>query len=367
MDQERNQEIGSIAQSLIDPALMREKFCGSMELGRTSGRDEDNKQMKHEFAAAFDSQRVDIAKRAIYGVAVATVGSARGHNLELDRKFLEQLRDCGNSYANGTKVKCDHKSGIMDVVAFLKDFRIDGDVLRADMFFLENDVRADKILEMADKIPDTFGLSVSCHGVDEEIDDKTFARCQELFSVDIVTEPAANPTGMFSRENPLDSFRKALAGKKAAVDADHTFMAQETKPGGDATKSPSTPDVYTAIGELKTMLSAFEGRVAALEAKKPKDDEDCNDTNMNSLTEAVKNLSAKVEALNLTRGHKLEGVSSIPSAESANKQPAKKDFETLVKEQIASGKQKLAAIEFVVANNPETHKEFVASGKRLAL
>jgi hypothetical protein len=249
----------------------------------------------------------------------------------------------------------------------LKKFRIEGSVLRADLHFFENDDRVPKLLEMFDKIPDTFGLSVSCHGLDQVIGEDMFARCDSLFSVDIVGEPAGNPTGAFSsgpRFGPqLERLRLMFRNLSSAVDAAHfSRMAEETK-SGDASKSPSTPAEYISKGELQTLLSAFEGRIAALEAKKKGDSAD--ETCMSQLVGEIKNLGTKLEALNLVRGATSSAPGAAPGAEKEVK--TKKDFTALVKEQIAAGVPKLDAIAKVVGTNPVEHKEFVAAGKRLDL
>jgi hypothetical protein len=54
------------------------------------------------------------------------------------------------------------------------------------------------VLEIAEKLPDTFGISIAFSGPVREIGGKSFASCTELYSADLVQTPAANPTGLFS-------------------------------------------------------------------------------------------------------------------------------------------------------------------------
>jgi hypothetical protein len=164
--------------------------------------------MKWNLSIQFAPQRVDREAGIIHGCAVASIGEARGHNLWLDKKTLAQLKAAGDYYKNGVKVKVDHGSGVMATIGHLKGFRIEGDVLRGDLHVLKTAGERDKLFEMAEKIPDTFGLSVSFSGEDETVKDdagavKKFARCDDkaFYSIDLVTEAAANPQGLFSAKD----------------------------------------------------------------------------------------------------------------------------------------------------------------------
>ncbi len=84
------------------------------------------------------------------------------------------------------------------IAGSLRAFRIDGDQLRADLHLLEPHPARERILEMAEKMPASFGLSIAYLGGDEEKNGTAFARITELLSVDLVSDPAANPTGLFA-------------------------------------------------------------------------------------------------------------------------------------------------------------------------
>ena len=169
--------------------------------------------MTWNLSIAFAPQNVDAAAGIIRGCAVATIGEARGHNLWLDKKTLAQLQAAGTRYKNGVKVKVDHGSGMMATIGHLKSFRIDGEVLRGDLHVLQTAKDRDKLFEMAEKIPDTFGLSVSFSGEDEITEGRKFARCDEkgFYSVDLVTEAAANPQGLFSAKDDPGAVEMAQA------------------------------------------------------------------------------------------------------------------------------------------------------------
>ena len=141
--------------------------------------------------------QVDRESGVIRGVAVITKGPALGHGMFVDDLTLSQVMEQAKTYAGGLKVKLDHTTSASEIVGYLKEFRIDGDMVRADLHLLRSSPRREYILELAETIPDTFGLSIAFSGTDEKIGEKWFARCAEIYSADIVSEPAANPSGLF--------------------------------------------------------------------------------------------------------------------------------------------------------------------------
>jgi hypothetical protein len=158
---------------------------------------------------------IDAQNAIIAGVSVITVGEAKGHGMLIDESTLQQVKAAAETYAGGLKVKTDHYTGFDNIVGALKNFVIDGDQLRADLYLLKNHEATARILEMAELMPDTFGLSISFSGEHEENEGGTvFARCAEIYSADLVDTPAANPTGLFSAK--VDSAKKAMDEKQFA-------------------------------------------------------------------------------------------------------------------------------------------------------
>jgi len=170
------------------------------------------------FAAATGSQ-VDREAGILRGVSVITEGDAKGHGMIVDSITLEQVKACAETYVDGLRVKMDHYTGIDAMVGVLRDFMIDGIHLRADLHLLKSHEDFEKILEMAENMPGSFGLSISfsgeCEDVEVPSDDSEevepnsgelptgsveivrAARCMEIYSADLVDQPAANPTGLF--------------------------------------------------------------------------------------------------------------------------------------------------------------------------
>jgi hypothetical protein len=198
--------------------------------------------------------QIDAQAATISDVSVITVGEAKGHGMQIDAQTLTEVKAAAETYAGGLKVKTDHYTGFNEIVGTLKNFRIDGDQLRADLFLLKNHDATARILEMAELMPDTFGLSISFTGEHEESEGGTvFARCTEIYSADLVDAPAANPTGLFSAK--VDSGKKVMDEKQFAE------------------------ALASALAPINEKLSAFEAfmteattKFAALEYK-PEDEE----------------------------------------------------------------------------------------------
>lgn len=180
----------------------------------------------------------------ISGVSVITVGEASGHDVFVDAKTIETICACGNAFAGGVQVKEDHGSGFSSIVGALRNFRAEGDKAVADLHLLKSHDSYARIIEMSEMMPDAFGLSISFSGDIEDISGKSFVRVIELYSVDLVTQPAANPSGFFS--------------KGGQVDTAHLI------------KQMHTWNLFTAdamITELSAKLAASEAEVASLKAR----------------------------------------------------------------------------------------------------
>lgn len=157
---------------------------------------------------------IDAQAATISGVSVITVGEAKGHGLIIDEQTLMEVKAAAETYSGGLKVKTDHYTGFNEIVGTLKNFVIDGDQLRADLYLLKNHDATARILEMAELMPDTFGLSISFSGEHQEDGTVVLARCSEIYSADLVDAPAANPTGLFSAK--VDSEKKVMDEKQIA-------------------------------------------------------------------------------------------------------------------------------------------------------
>lgn len=267
--------------------------------------------------------QIDAQAATITDVSVITVGEAKGHGMLIDAQTLTEVKAAAETYAGGLKVKTDHYTGFNEIVGTLKNFVIDGDQLRADLYLLKNHDATPRILEMAELMPDTFGLSISFTGEHEESDGGTvFARCTEIYSADLVDAPAANPTGLFSAkvdsgEKVMDEkqFAEALAAALAPIneklsafeafvaEANTKFAALEYKPedeeakmedgempeSEDENKEDMSAKLAAELAEIKSLVTNFGAKpVAPAVATDSKVEEAKEPTNFSEALDIVK-------------------------------------------------------------------------------
>ena len=271
---------------------------------------------------------IDAQAATIAGVSVITIGEAKGHGMLIDAQTLLQVKEAAETYSGGLKVKTDHYTGFNEIVGTLKNFVIDGDQLRADLYLLKNHDATPRILEMAELMPDTFGLSISFSGEHEEQGDTVFARCSEIYSADLVDAPAANPTGLFSvkvdsEKKVMDEkqFAEALAAALAPIndklsafesfmtEASTKFAALEAKPEDEKAmsedevvivedeeddKEDMSAKLAAEVSELKALVANFGAKPVAVAVASEVKAEPKTPTNFN-------------EALNLVKSEGLSG------------------------------------------------------------
>ena len=266
----------------------------------------------------------------IEGVSVISVGEAKGHGLFVDAQTLREVKACAETYAGGVKVNLDHGAGIRDIVGFCDNFRIIGEKLVADLNLLQNAERRDYVLEIAEKLPDTFGISIAFSGPVREIDGKRFASCEELYSADLVQTPAANPTGLFSFEaKRVDKF---------------------SQPMEDAPEKPEMENGNEdPMKEVMSRLAALESFVADYNKKMeemPKEEEMQEEPKAEE--SEMSKLSAKLDTI-------IANFGSAPmkgSATAEEKPAAKFDLKALIENKTSELGSKTAAIKFAMSNHP---------------
>jgi hypothetical protein len=107
------------------------------------------------------------------------------------------VKASAETYIDGLQVKSDHGSGFGEIEGVLRDFVIEGNQLRADFHLIKSGEEYERIMEMAEMMPSSFGLSIEFSGISEEIDEYRYARPVEIYAVALVDQPAANPSGLF--------------------------------------------------------------------------------------------------------------------------------------------------------------------------
>lgn len=194
---------------------------------------------------------IDSDNFIIRGVSVITGGiEAEGHNLQVDDTTLKQLQACAKEKGK-IPVTLDHGSGVKDLNGYICGFRMDGDKLRGDWHLLKTHDESIKMLERAEVMPECFGLSVAFKGPRDGVPTgggKMAARCEKLLSVDVVTRPAANATGLFGAD-PVDK-----------PNNDMPKQTQNTDPGAaaPANTEPTMQDVMARLEEISGRLEQHE-------------------------------------------------------------------------------------------------------------
>lgn len=222
---------------------------------------------------------VNTDEAVIFGVSMITGDvTAKGHDLEVDATTLSQLLKCAKSKGK-VPVKTNHGSGADEVNGYLDNFKLEGGKLRGDWHLLKSYKNTPHLLEMAERMPESVGLSVAFHGTPEtadgrkvlaELDDKgqvsyyytvgkggakeklkagekKHARCSELVSTDLVASPAANPGGMFSSK-PVDKGSEGMATPSTPIPAAAAAPAAE----------PTLADIFKLVQGISQRVEAIE-------------------------------------------------------------------------------------------------------------
>jgi hypothetical protein len=294
----------------------------------------------------------------VSGVSVITSGvEAIGHGIYTDPTTLSQVKGCADSMRGGVQVKMNHGSGFDAIVGVLKNFRIElateksmgdkigqCDCLRADLHLLKSHPLFDQICEMCDAMPESFGLSISFSGNADTIDEMDFARCTELYSVDLVEAPAANPNGLFNSKVDSKRFSEdmitelealwkkigaglaALNGKPdstelTAVKTDLTALGE--KISGELTQLSS--DLATAklsvaslTKERDTLLSAktdFEAKITNLSTENTAINTELSQACLNGKLIELKGADGKPLAAEVTDADRLTAMLAVPLVE----------------------------------------------------
>lgn len=315
---------------------------------------------KHAFPLKFELGQIDCAAGVIRGVSLCTEGPAKGHGVMCDKITLQQLKSCAEQYSGGLKVKMTHAGDAGDIVGYITALRIEGNKLKGDLNLLQSATQREYVLELASKIPDTFGLSVAFSGPTEEVGGMRCARCSEIYSCDLVSEPAANPDGLF-----------------AAVDA-----------GAGGSMTPE--QIAAAVkAEVTTALAEFAARVAELE-KGIKVTAEAE--KLAAVTKQVAELSAALETAKTELATKIgdsktnleltakavaqefarhTGRTSVPAdlgGAGANPPAAPSAVDAFISEvetQFKACKSQSRSLSAAIAKNPAGYAEFRKSGKAI--
>jgi len=188
----------------------------------------------------------------IHGVSAIATGEALGHDIWIDETMLSQTAAAINDAPKGVKSRFTHPSlsgdGLGKFVGRMMNATVlDGKVV-ADQHFVEAGHKspdgdlADYLMSLAEEDPQAYGLSIVFGAdfdqmerfrLDNTNEDGEFvspdpqntnnyphARLAELRAVDAVDEPAANPDGLFHREQEIAQEAEAMAAYALGLEAD---------------------------------------------------------------------------------------------------------------------------------------------------
>ena len=301
--------------------------------------------------------KIDAEAGVIRGVSLISEGPALGHGVMVDARTLEQVKAAAEQYEGGLKVKLDHNSGAGDIIGYVDGLRIEGKKLLGDLNLLKNSPHRGYVLEIAEKIPDTFGLSIAFSGPVEMASDKKtmLQRCTEIYSVDLVSEPAANAEGLFSR-----IMKKFNDASGVSIEIEPTpEMNEDLKKSIAAMIDSAMMGMGERLSKLEALACGPENKPAAMSAK--------NDEVQLAAKQAAE---AALKEFAKTIGAPAAPAASAEVAAPAAKSEAK-SFEAIVAAKTSELKgNKGDAIAFAIKNHSAEYQQYrsrVAAGEVVKL
>lgn len=272
--------------------------------------------MEHKFAfgiQGIDESKVDREAGTMMGVSLISVGPALGHGLFVDGKSLETIED----ELDDAKLPAyiTHRGALFEdrltrEIGMFENFRIEGDRLLGDFqafdSFREDDSRKyNRLFEMAQKMPERFGLSIvfsatsawatpegdvplgrfpnndsdRLYDENNPPEDALFEypsiRVEEVSSADFVDSPAANQRGLFSKidsNNNIKMTKAELSEKNdelvAEAEALESKLAElEAKLAEGEEKEASIEEVSVENEKLKEENEAMKAELEELKGK----------------------------------------------------------------------------------------------------
>jgi len=349
-----------------------------------------NSETEDEFVARFmddetakqdfpdNDQRLAVAYRTyrdeemdemeLGGVSILEVGEAKGHDLFVDKTSLETALKLMESAKNGTKAKMNHGSGLEAVVGFLRNPRIEGEKLVADLRLLRNSPHYGLIKEMASEAPDQFGVSLAFVNESETINGKDYIRPQSIASADLVSSPAAT-NGLFEEMVKFMEKLGYVQGGKTIPAV--TKEAAEEAPLDKKDKTNMENNYMKDIEDIKVRLAAIEDSMKPKEEMKKEEmaeDKKPSETPTPEISVEVEPSEDKKEEMSEVVKKVLTefGIKPIPASPSievpSEKKEEPKTFEALVAAHSDYGTSKLKAMKAVMLSNPNEYNEAKSRG-----
>lgn len=162
------------------------------------------------------------------GISAITAGPALGHDCIIDQTTLEQVCQLGNDSAP-VKVFPDHDESVSDLIGAMTNFRIEGEQVKCDLELISEHPMANYYGKILSIFPEALGFSIAWIGSVVEEAGQQVARLVELTSVDLVSQPAANPSGLYSNGEKVARKLKSAA-KTSQKSTPNSAPSIELKP-----------------------------------------------------------------------------------------------------------------------------------------
>lgn len=278
-------------------------------------------------AAAPAADKIDAEAGTMRDVSILSIGPALGHDSFVDEDSL----DTALVELRGERLPAyiTHRGALWDdrltrEIGMFDSFRVEGDQLFANFTafdsFREDDTRKFKrLFELAQKMPERFGLSIVFSGrrvwatkggdlplnddesrPDAAIYEFPSIRINAVSSADFVDQPAANARGLFAQ---IDTPTNSMKSKQEIID-ENTNLAEQVAdlkeklskaPAGDSEKDAEALEALTA--EKDQLSAELEGTKEKLEASekaagKLQTKLDASETELAALRKAIKGSKA---------------------------------------------------------------------------
>ena len=238
---------------------------------------------RHYFAAIPGESRVDESNRVIRRVSLISEGDAKGHKDEdgrqvvVDQTCLDQIFEFCQS-SETIKVKIDHGSGVFSTAGYVDNFFREASRVTANLHIYETEDEAPRIFEIARTNPRHMGISLEFIGEDEIDGRKILARCSEVMTAALVSDPAANRSLFFSqkcekRVATILKYETSLANtefmppKKLATDSEKKDMENTNSDLQEKAPEPTLKEIAEQMTALASDYAAFK---KAFETENPK-------------------------------------------------------------------------------------------------
>ena len=308
--------------------------------------------------------KVDKDIGSMLSVSLISIGLAKGHDLYVDSRSLETLLD----QLDGTRLPAyiTHSGAIFEdrltrEIGYFDNFNIEGDRLVGDFkafeSFRDDDARTyNRLFEMAEKMPDRFGLSIvfsatsvwatedgdvpSEEAPDDSLFDYPSIRVEEVSSADFVDSPAANERGLFSK---IDTKPNTKMTKAELIELNKELEEQNKSLALSVTESEAL------LEELRLSL-----KEELEEDSKEELEEDSEDLSMEEeIEELKKDIESKLEKIEELKAKLEEKEGDI--SEKDEELEEKSDKEEEMEAKLSSLSSKLHTLEKLIEGSDLVH------------